>query len=118
MERRKTLIGYENINNVIFAKYQKEIVEDDGSITKDGIERSTITDEEYDTLKKSNFVNQILLDHAKEKHDIAIQRDALKAKVDSLNIEKSTLIAEKDKLLSEKSVLIAEKDNLIKAKVK
>lgn len=88
IERKKVLVGYETIKGVIFAKYENQLIED-GKITDVKLERSTITSEAYDALKKADFVDQVLLNHATEKHNIAVDRDALKAERDSLKAEVS-----------------------------
>lgn len=87
MKRQKVLIGYRVENSVIFAQYEKQIIEDDGSVTQDGFHSETITSEAYDALKKADFVDQVLLTHAKEKHDIAVERDTLKVEKQLLKDE-------------------------------
>ena len=101
--RQKVLVGYRTEKGVIFARYEKQIVEDDGSITCEGIHSETITSEAYDALKKADFVDQVLLTHATEKHNIAVDRDALKAERDSLKAERDSLKVE----LSAKDVEIS-----------
>lgn len=123
MRRIKKLVGYVVENGVIFAQYKKYIEEDDLTLTEDGRERESITQELYDEIKLLNFTNKVLLEQAKEVHDVAVVRDEykeqkeeLEAQVLTLNTEKEALIVEKEVLLSEKETLMAEKEVLMEVK--
>lgn len=116
MRRIKRLVGYEVIDGVIFANYKKYIEEDDLKMTDDGSERETITQELYDEIKLSNFTNKVLLEHAKEVHDVAVVRDEYKEQKEELETQVLSLVAEKEALITEKSVLISEKETLLSEK--
>ena len=113
MHRQKVLIGYEVVDGVIFAKYRKEIVEDDESITVDGIHRQTITQEAYDELKRSEFIENSLL-------EISAQLSIANQEKEQLQISATTVLQQRDaeisKLKKEKAELQAEKEQAKEAK--
>lgn len=121
MRREKKLVGYETVKGVIFAKYEKQIVEDDETITSDGLHRETITSESYDAIKKLDFVDKILLSNATDIHQLSVAllktKDALTKEssekliaLTSLDLHKE-LLDTANKMLKDKSDLL---DNLNK----
>lgn len=99
MQRQKVLVGYETDleKGVTFAKYRKEIVEDDGSITNDGWHRETITQEKYDDLKRMPFADAVNLAKADALNKLSTEIATLKAEKQSLKEERDILKAKNKK---------------------
>ena len=96
MKRQKVLVRYESdlMNGVMFLKFRKQIVEDDGSITDDGFHRETITSEAYDELKKLQFADIIPIANAEALNRLATVLKAHKEEKEQLKVEVSTKDAE------------------------
>ena len=112
MKRQKILVGYETDleKGVTFAKYRKEIVEDDGSITNDGWHRETITQEKYDDLKRLPFADAVNLAKANALNKLSVEVEGLKKTNSELFSHAKTEIEKRDSELKKLDGVIQNKE--------